>query len=265
MNRTRIVFFAIVALCLAIVALSLATQLLSETNLLAIYVGASVFSVGVVLLDFFGILGHHGDAAGHDAGVFADHDIGGHDAGGDDFGGHDAGGEAGGDGMDHAGMDDGHADQLEHDGQAEAGHDQAAHANQSSAAPILSVLAYLRLLVYFCLGFGPAGWAALVSGWSAWRSLVVAVPVGLLSDILARAVFRFQRRDTGTLPPSSDLLRARATVIVPLDARNMGKVRVQAGMSVSDLYALAADAGCEYGWGDAVSIVRVTDDCVYVR
>ena len=140
-----------------------------------------------------------------------------------------------------------------------------ARAPGGGAAPVLSILAYLRLFVYFCLGFGPAGWAALASGWGALGSLLLAVPVGLGAVYAARAFFRFQRQDTGAVPAEVDLLHEQAEVIVPLDDQTMGKVRVSAGMSVSDLYALSAQPGRHFERGDVVRIVEVTDDCVRVR
>lgn len=127
------------------------------------------------------------------------------------------------------------------------------------------MLLYLRLLVYFCLGFGPAGWASLASGLGPLRSLLVAILVGLGSSFVANAFFRFQRHDTGIVPPETDLVGEQATVVVPLDATNMGKVRVQAGMQVTDLYALAADEGTAYEHGAIVRIVQVDAECVRVR
>ncbi len=109
MNRTRIIFFGILAVYLGIVATALALNIASPNLLWQIFIGSTVFSLGVVLLDFLGILGGHhgGDTAGDvTAGHFAgDHDVGGHldtghiaghvDAGhapaGDSGAGHDAG------------------------------------------------------------------------------------------------------------------------------------------------------------------------------
>ncbi len=127
------------------------------------------------------------------------------------------------------------------------------------------MLTYLRLFVYFCLGFGPAGWIALASGRGALTSLAVAAPFGFGSLLLARAFFRFQRADTDSQLESSDLIGQEATVIVALDDRTMGKVRVTAGMNVADLYALATDPGQAFEKGAPVRISDVTDECVYVR
>jgi membrane protein implicated in regulation of membrane protease activity len=261
MSRTRIVFFAILAVCLAVIAASLALQAISERMLLQLFVGAAIFGVGVVALDFLGILGGHHDTAGHDFAA-GDASAGHFDVGHvGDHGGHvtDSGADAGGHG--HAG--DHTADH------APSHHPDATHpANgrgQASAVPILSALTYLRLLVYFCLGFGPAGWAGVATGQGPLLSLAIATPVGLAALFLAQAFFRFQRRDTDSQLTSGDLLGAIATVIVPLDAATMGKVRIQVGLSVTDQYALAADPEVRFATGDPGRVVKVTDECVYIR
>jgi membrane protein implicated in regulation of membrane protease activity len=256
MSRTRIVFFAILAVCLVVIAVSLTFQVISEQVLFQLFVGATVFGAGVVALDFLGILGGHHDTAGHDL------------AAGDASAGHFDGGHVGGHVADGGAGDHGHA------GDHTAGHAQPSHPDgaqpsngraQSSAAPILSVLTYLRLLVYFCLGFGPAGWAGVAAGQGPLLSLVIATPVGVAALFLAQAFFRFQRRDTNSQLTGSDLLGAAATVIVPLDATTMGKVRIQVGLSVTDQYALAADPETKFATGDPARVVKVTDECVYIR
>ncbi len=130
---------------------------------------------------------------------------------------------------------------------------------------VVSALAFLRLFVYFCLGFGPMGWAAMASGWGALRGLAVAAPVGVVAVFLAQAFFRFQRKDTDSTVAPDELVSQDAVVLVPLDDTNMGKVRVQIGMNVSDLYALASGPGRAYDKGQHVRIQRVTDECVYVN
>ncbi len=311
MNRTRWIFFGILAVTLAIVATSLALQLISETTALTLFIASTVFSVGVVAMDFLGVLGgHHGDA-GHDfdagdvavghldvadagghvggdlgaghfdagdiggGGHFGAEDVSGHFAGGDhvaDAGGHVDGGHVDGghvDGGHVAGghVAGGHAATEGHDDGGD--HGEAGHAHpvpgHPHAAPILSVLTYLRLLVYFCLGFGPTGWAGMISGRGALGSLALAAPVGVLALFLAQAFFRFQRHDTDSQIRRQDLLSQTATVLVPLDYKTMGKVRMQVGLSVTEQYALAANPGAEYRKGETVRIVKVTDECVYVR
>ena len=253
MNRTRFTFFIVLAIVLAIIAASLAFQIISENAALQLFIATTVFSVGVVALDFLGLLGHHGDhdfdpGAGHlegadlDGGHFDGADLDPGDGGLHDLGSHDT------DGGDH-----GHGDDTL------SGH------SQPSAAPILSVLSYLRLMVYFCLGFGPVGWVGIATGRGALRSMGMAIPVGLASLLLAQAFFRFQRRDTDSQLSRGDLLSQRATVLVPLDYKNMGKVRIQVGLSITERYALAANPEARFEKGDTVQITKVTDECVFVR
>ena len=147
----------------------------------------------------------------------------------------------------------------DHSGQTHHGPDQ------QGAGPILSALSYLRLFVYFCLGFGPMGWVALATGRSAFASLLFAIPVGVAAVFLAQMFFRFQRQDTDSQLTSADLVGQTGTVIVPLDDRTMGKVRILVGPVVTEQYALAAHPGAAFKNGDQVMVTSVTDECVYVR
>jgi membrane protein implicated in regulation of membrane protease activity len=265
MNRTRIVFFGIMVICLAILVASLAGRLIDAGLLLQVYIACTIFAVGVVALDFVGLL-DHGGTSGHDFGTL------GHQ-GGEAFD-SPAGGHAAGHGdvpissqAETAGS--AHAPSYEsagHNGTSHAAQDQAYRVAESqNAGTVLSVLAYLRLAVYFCLGFGPVGWAALAFGRPPLTSLAIAVPFGVVAVFLARAFFSFQRKDTGIVAPEAALIGERGTVLVQLDAANMGRVRIQAGMNVMDVYARAADAGHIYQRGEEVRVVRVTDDCAFVR
>lgn len=145
----------------------------------------------------------------------------------------------------------------------DAGDADAGDANVSGS--VLSILSYLRILVYFSLGFGPLG---LVAEWSAASPLVSlawAVPGGLVSAVLARAFFRWQHQDIDSSVREDELLLARGRVIVPLSSRDMGRVRVRVGPVIVERYALATDEIETFRTDDPVEIVRVTDDCVYVR
>jgi len=241
-TRTRLVFFAILAVILLILTISLALQLIDSGTLNQIFIGATIFSVGVVALDFLGVFGD-GEGADTDSGLELD---GGMDADGADFDGGDVdGGES--DGAWDGDSGDAHSGQL------------------GSGAPVLSVLSYLRLFVYFCLGFGPVGWVSLISGRSVAGSLLLATVVGVMAVFVAQAFFRLQRSSTDSSVGDDDLLFEQATVTVPLTHVDMGRVRVQLGMSVMEPYALAAHTGDSFVKGDAVRISKVADDCVYVE
>jgi membrane protein implicated in regulation of membrane protease activity len=242
MSRTRTIFFIFLAIYLAVILAALALGIASPAFVRLIFIASTVFSVGVVLLDFFGVLGgHHGGETSGD--VTAGH-LGGDHTAADLVGvGHPDTGHATGDqsGPMHHGPD------------------------QQGAGPILSALSYLRLFVYFCLGFGPMGLVALATGRSAIASLLLAIPVGVAAVFLAQAFFRFQRQDTDSQLTSADLVGQTGTVIVPLDDKTMGKVRILVGPVVAEQYALAAHPGATFKNGDQVMVSSVTDECVYVR
>ena len=131
--------------------------------------------------------------------------------------------------------------------------------------PLLSVLRYVRIGVYFALGFGPLGLVAEATGAGGLSSLFWAAPGGVAAAFLARAFFRFQQQDIDSSIKEDELLLERAHVIVPLSNRDMGKVRVKMGQIVAERYALAEDEWESFRTDEVVEIVRVTDECVYVR
>ena len=140
-----------------------------------IYIVSTVFSVSVTLLDLVGLIGqgdHDGDSSHPDS------DADGHGA---DFA---------------ADSSPGTTNQEVHgdtDTEALIKHTDNSMAH-SSGPSILSILAYLRSLVYFCLGFGPMGLFSLATDVSGTKSLFWSVPTGIGAAILARLFFRFQRK-----------------------------------------------------------------------
>lgn len=257
MKRTRITFFAILGALLAMIAASLALRLVDGSAILPLYVAATVFSIGIVALDFMGILG---EDQSDDAGDFGEAiDVDGVDVDGIDVDAVDVDIDVEAVPIDADGADfeAGHAGGHIHD---LAGYD----VSYRRAGLIISLLSYLRLTVYFCLGFGPTGWMALSSGRGALASLGLASGMGIVALFLALAFFRFQRSNTDSLLKQVDMLQASAVVTIPLSHTVMGKVRIHLGMNVSEQYALAMQPDAEYKTGDRVHILRVTDECVYV-
>jgi hypothetical protein len=200
----------------------------AESFLHLCYIFTAIFGVGVTVVDLLGLLG----GGGH-----GDHS-------------HDS---------DHSSADNSVDCQP---GEHLAHHsDQGGHSN----IPLLSILRYLRMIVYFSLGFGPLGLMAEATGAGLIGSLVWALSGGILVALIGRAFFRFQQRDIDSSVRVEDLFLGNARVIVPIRDGNMGKVRVYIGQSVAERYALAEDAGDSFPTDAEVQIVRVTDDCVYVR
>lgn len=209
-----------------------------------VYIACTLFSVSITVLDFLGFLSGNQDGGddvvdGPDAG----------DAQGSDV-------EGG-----NMNFDSDLPPDEPHTGRTAP----ADITHPTGRVAVLSVLSYLRSIVYFCLGFGPTGWAAIAMGNSAAKSLIWAVPAGMAAFVLARAFFRFQRTDTDSSLQSEELYFQRATVIIPLTHDTMGKVRVRVGMNVTEQYALAAEPNTQFEKGDTVWVTNVTPECVYVE
>lgn len=265
-NRTRVIFYVIVVLMLAVIAFSLSTRVIDRAVLMQIYIATGILGVGVVLIDMMGLLGHHY---------------------GDETSGHDDGGNGGDDGagIDHGDTDDvfsgdtwdGHEDLADADSTVDGAagshhheegvplHDVDHDSLRMGGGPVLEAIRYLRMFVYFCLGFGLVGLALLTSGRTAQASLLFAGMAGIGTVLLARLFYRLQPGDTGDLLSENELLLEQGTVIVPLTDDTMGKVRIQVGMQVYEPYALAAHAGEMFVRGEKAKVVRVTDECVYVE
>ncbi len=132
-------------------------------------------------------------------------------------------------------------------------------------APVLSFMRWFRVLVYFCLGFGPFGLVADRTGAGPLVTLLWAVGGGVVAGALARLFFRFQGKVIDSSLADDDMLFEQAYVTVPISDTDMGRVRIHVGQTVAERFALAADPDTFYAADAEVRVVRVTDDCVYVR
>lgn len=272
-SRTRIVFYVILAIILGVIAWSLSTQLIDRAVLIQIYVAASVLAVGVVIIDMLGLLGeHHGDADGSDSMADDSSDFG--------FDGHsDSGADSDGDGsFGHADFGDTsnhgatEVDSIGGDDAMGSMGDDTSHLDDGDShdislgqGPVLEAIRYLRMFVYFCLGFGLVGLAALFSGRTPLNSLVFASVAGIATVMLARLFYRFQPKDTGAVLSDQELVLEQGLVIIPLSDEYMGKIRVSLGMEVREVYAKAAHTGERYERGAKVRVVSLGHDCVYVE
>ena len=262
-------FYVFIAIMLAVIALSLSTRVIDSAALRQIYIVASILAIGVVAIDMLGFLGAHQsdegaayDADGDDGGDGGDAGDSNGDAGIDAYGdGHDFGSDDGSDGGDGEPSGQGVHDGM-HVGDM---HDAGTHQGPAvGGGSVLEAIRYLRMFIYFCLGFGVVGFATLAAGRTPQASLLIAGIAGISSVLLARTFYRLQPQDTGDVISEDDLLMELGTVIVPLSDETMGRIRVQIGMEVYEPFARAAQAGSTFARGDEVKIVKVTDECVYV-
>ncbi len=267
-------FYIFIALILAVIAWSLSAQLIDSAVLMQIYIAAAILSVGVIVIDMLGLLGEHqGDeGSGSDDLYSGDSDDGGLDIGDHADGIFDDGVFDDGS-IDHASFDHAHMDLDSIRGDDAIGSldpdDTTVHVsdddNPMGYGPVLEAIRYLRMFVYFCLGFGLLGLAFLVTGRSAQSSLIFASLAGIGTVMLARVFYRFQPHDTGEELSDDDLLLEQATVLFPLSDKTMGKIRVSMGMEVREVYARSAHDGEKYGRGAVVRIIRIENGCALVE
>jgi membrane protein implicated in regulation of membrane protease activity len=263
-------------------------------ELMALYIGLTVFGAGITLIDLFGIAFSHGPE-----GQDGSHHGGGHDGSGSHVSDHGMGHEAsldhGGDhsgdhGLDHsAGHDGGHTgshetgvdhggthpgNELEHS----THHDPANTTHQQPQSkesvvvhdvtrknPMLIILSALRNFVYFSLGFGPVGWFVMGSGTGFLQSLFISIPVGVFVLAGVRILRRIQTKGLDSQVQESEFLLEKAEVIVSIEKGRIGKVRISLSGRYLERYAKAADANKSFPRGSIVRITSLTDENVIVE
>ena len=232
------------------------------TWLLSLYIGATVFGVGVTLIDFLGLLGDQEGDADDGGAEAADADSGAIEA---DF---DSDGADGGFGADTDADADGDAGELadaDEAGDVEEVGSVAGHDVRQRRNIVLRFMTALRSLVYFALGFGPVGWFALATGQSTLTSLAYAAPVGGVVLLGARWLRRILRSELTSEIKESDLLMEKGTVTVTINPGQLGRVRVTVGGAYVDRYARVRELTEPLRPGDPVRVVEVSDECVFVE
>lgn len=244
----------------------------NQTLITGIYLLATVFGVGVTSVELLGLLGDWGD------------DGGGHDGGGDngatDGGGH-GGGHDGGDVSGHnVAADSSHVVGSSHDFSHSSDNTHPAHDHARSNLPVkqsgdpilgrpgkrlFTLLWYLRLTVYFSLGFGPLGLVTILLKTSPGVSLGCASVAGLLTGLAARSFFKFQRKEFDSTITDKELLGHPATVTIAIYPGEFGRVRIQFEQLVKDRYARGEPAEATFRKGEQVIVDHIDDDCLRVR
>jgi hypothetical protein len=157
------------------------------------------------------------------------------------------------------------ADLLGLFGAGDDGGDANDAGGEEAGGGMLSVLRYFRTFLYFCAGFGPAGWVAGLFGYGTWPRLGWGLGAGIVSALVARALFRFQSQELDSTVSPHELLAERAVVTIPIPKGQMGKVRLRMGPVVVERFAIAADPHETFERDEVVQIIEVHHDCVKVE
>lgn len=217
------------------------------------FIVVTAFGLGVLVLESVGLL--VSDGADADAGS-------------------DAG--AGADSADGGGMDDGdagashylHSAASAYDGSTDpgiaVGPRRRARGSRRGAGVFRMLLA-LRMVVYFCCGFGPVGLASLLVG----QTLALAVAAGAGAGVVIMAVawlwIRLQRRELDSSIPDRDLVGAHASVTIAIAPGATGRVRIKLAQTVMDRYAVTRAPSRAIAKGEAVTITGLSGPDVVVQ
>jgi len=210
--------------------------------MITIYIFATVFGLGVLLVDMFMMF--TGSVGGDDHGGGGDHD-GGADDGGNDAGATDV-------------IDAAHAHTAAHHDGSYVSH----HQSSRRGTFILRTLGIFRHFIYFCIGFGPIGLYAEATNQSA---PLLAVAVGIFVALIAAAFRRFQSDKLDSTVKDAELLMEQGKVLVSINPGQMGRVRIRFGGMNIDRFARGKNPTDAFKVGDKIQVHEVRDDIVVVE
>jgi hypothetical protein len=124
------------------------------------------------------------------------------------------------------------------------GHDHShgfdhAHHDTDGSAKFLS----LRTLTYFLFVFGGVGGALSWTGMNRWIALPIALTFGIGVAALVGFTFRYlARTDSGERAGEESFVGLQGSVVLPIGASGLGKVKVQRGDRTYELVARPLDA-----------------------
>jgi hypothetical protein len=208
----------------------------------ALYIFATVFGLGVVLVDFFMMMS---SGSGDEAGSY-DVDGEGH--------GHD----------DSSSQHDSSSDDASHHGHHPEGSVVGHQRYAQRGGYLLKTLGFFRNVIYFCVGFGPVGLFAQFVDHSSF-ALIWAIGAGLVISFVAALFRRIQSDKLDSSINDSELLLEKATVLVSIGPGKMGKVRITHGGMNIDRFAMAKNNIDEFQAGDEAIVSEIRDEYVIIE
>jgi membrane protein implicated in regulation of membrane protease activity len=239
--------------------------------LYSLYTAASIFGVGITLIDILGLFNHHASTGNSTNDTGTDHGSVTHNGAHDAF--HMIGHDAAHDHSAASGHDSAQThDTAHHDTTHDRGQEQTGKVSVIShdkkalkISPLLRFLTWLRSLVYFAFGFGPTGLVALAGGADLVSSFLFSVPAGILFVAGGFLIRRLQTRELDSQVRDRELVFEEAEVIIPIEAGKIGKVRIELGGSYVERFARAKQPDAAYKMKTRVQIVEVTDEFLIVE
>jgi hypothetical protein len=203
------------------------------TFLMSLFIATTVFGIGVIIIDLFGILSHF-DSSGHD-GI-----------------GHDT----------HHLTDDIHHGAAHEDDQTS----KLIQDHKQKSNPVVFFLNLLRNAVYFSAGFGPAGLFMQMMKKGTLETLFWSITSGIVIMGMTVVIKRIIPKDTiDSQITDEDLLMAGGEVTVSVERGKMGKVRLFFDGFYTDRFAVSKDPEKPIAQGTKIRVVEVRDESLVIE
>jgi hypothetical protein len=133
------------------------------------------------------------------------------------------------------------------------------------SAAVARLISWLRTGVYFSLGAGATGIAALAMKLDAASSALWAAGAGVAIAAFVRLLRGFLRRDLDSSFKPEDFILEDAEVTVPVAPGLVGRAIVRKYGAQSEIYVRAVKDAAAFARGARVRIIDYQEDCYLVE
>jgi hypothetical protein len=219
------------------------------TFLIPVFIAATVFGCGILIIDLFGVLTHF-DSSHNDS----SHDVSDHNGISDQ----------------HGVMEEHHVVETDHNNHNDSKYDNSTskvfHDIRQKSNPVIIFLNILRDIVYFCVGFGPAGLFMLFMKKGVVESLIWSLISGFAIMGMTIVVKKLIPKDTiDSQLTDEDYIMAKGEVIVSINKGKMGKVRLFYDGYYADRYAVLKNGSKSLSTGEKIRVIEVREDALVVE
>ncbi|MDR3115085.1 MAG: hypothetical protein LBU25_06150 [Treponema sp.] len=129
---------------------------------------------------------------------------------------------------------------------------------------LTAILGCLRRGVYFSLGAGPTGLAALFLGYTPGKSLIWSTGVGVGILLMAHLLRKLVRRELDSSLKPGEFIMEKAVITVSVRPGSGGKAVVRQFGKETELYVRSKDPRASFAKGAEVRIVDFDESWYYV-
>lgn len=206
----------------------------------SVYLAVTIIGAGAIILDVFGLIGHHSSS---DSGC-------------------DSGFEHGGHHLAHN-IEDQKTEALPV-GHSDSTDNVLAIQKPKERNGVILFFSILRNMIYFFIGFGPAGLISYQKG-AGLQSLLLATLLGAVAVFGVKLFRRVMRRELDSQRNEEDFLLEKGEVLVTIPPGQMGKVRIYMEGSFYDRYAKGQDPQKRYPAGHKIKVIEVDENFLLIE